>query len=137
MKSFITGSRDYGSPTANSDIDLVILVSKEDAEFLKRQSDLGNLPTKFGKLNLIIADNENDFNIWFMARELCRKAARKTPENKISRSKAVEIHRKLFAEYGRPGGARFASKRKPPDTSLAALLEPITDIFSPTPEIPQ
>lgn len=39
MRAFLTGSRVYGSPKEDSDLDLVIHVSSGDLELLKLMSD--------------------------------------------------------------------------------------------------
>jgi hypothetical protein len=62
MKSFCTGSRVYGTPRDDSDLDLVVVVEPGDFELLAENADNGgvalyggaeNGQLKFGKLNLI------------------------------------------------------------------------------------
>ncbi len=82
-KSFLTGSRAYGTPRLDSDIDLVVLVSKEDLDKLKERQffltteqkeawdkftkgyeSLGGTPLRFAMLNLICCTDEKSFAIW-------------------------------------------------------------------------
>jgi hypothetical protein len=69
MHSYITGSRAYGFPRADSDIDLVIACSFDDAAVLWKASD--NPPKcTFGPLNLIIfvvdtPEGIERFQSWF------------------------------------------------------------------------
>jgi len=88
ISSFITGSRIYGSPTSNSDLDLVILVSKDEAEIIKKHADanknLGDdkvyarhehdddiLICRYGILNLIMFTDARLFNVWQAGTEEC------------------------------------------------------------------
>ena len=98
MNSFITGSRVYGTPTEDSDIDLVILVSPEDSELLwdNRDEDLKpDVPTeynrgtlRYGNLNIIaIEDSEQgrkQFEIWRSVTEDLKKRAPVTKEEAIA-----------------------------------------------------
>jgi hypothetical protein len=65
MKAFITGSRAYGSPTPQSDVDLVVLVDSETLVKLRSLSDTwrdGSI--RFGNLNLVALDSEQQFKLW-------------------------------------------------------------------------
>lgn len=72
MKSFVTGSRKYGTATAESDVDLVVLVNLEDLAILRGMADPSKSPTyegvsgnlRFGKLNLICLTTDIDFAAW-------------------------------------------------------------------------
>jgi predicted nucleotidyltransferase len=85
MRSFITGSRAYGTPTAKSDVDLVILVTQADLELLRsmcdsddkdREKDVpsdggptvhgpaGSASLRFGRMNLIVVSDPVAFEIW-------------------------------------------------------------------------
>lgn len=50
---FITGSRAYGYPREDSDVDLVVGVSGDDAMELWKHGSSGEASCRFGKLNLI------------------------------------------------------------------------------------
>ena len=85
MTSFITGSQVYGKPNENSDVDLVVLINKEEVELLKKTCDrytewyeregdcgrytyiLHSISIHFGKLNLICVFRESIYNIWLQA----------------------------------------------------------------------
>ncbi len=60
--SYITGSRAYGYPKDDSDIDLVILVSSLDASLLWDLSD-NKERLSFGKLNLICFKFDDDWSL--------------------------------------------------------------------------
>ena len=64
MKAFITGSRAYGQPTSESDLDLVILVDEHTKSLLTTLSDSGKEPIRFGKLNIIACTSEEEFTVW-------------------------------------------------------------------------
>lgn len=63
MKAFLTGSRAYGTPKPDSDIDLVVLVDPEAAELLWALSDTKG-QCRFGKINLITFSNQDNFARW-------------------------------------------------------------------------
>jgi nucleotidyltransferase-like protein len=72
--AFITGSHAYGTPTEKSDIDLVVRVTKETrdrlidllAVELTSDNEYGDgvLQIKTGKLNLIFALTDAQFDAW-------------------------------------------------------------------------
>lgn len=73
MNAFITGSRAYGVPGTHSDIDLVILISEQEARHLalladttggaKYEQDV-DLQFRFGKLNVIATWQPEVFEAW-------------------------------------------------------------------------
>lgn len=66
MLSFITGSRAYGTPRKDSDVDLVVRVNPETAEALRALSDRGKEPVRFGRLNLILCETDDEWAVWRM-----------------------------------------------------------------------
>lgn len=97
MKAFLTGSQIYGIPKPESDIDLVILTTKEVKKELIKQSDNKALPCQFGKLNIIITTNIIQYILWYLSKLRCMQ------DKPITRDKAIEIHKKtLIATKGRP-----------------------------------
>lgn len=68
----LTGSQAYGLPTEKSDIDVAVMLSKEDADALVRLAggagvethDDGSFSLHFGRLNLIVCFEEKYFDIW-------------------------------------------------------------------------
>lgn len=78
MNAFLTGSHAYGTPTAESDIDLVVLIDDASFDVLSRLSDCEEDESdkrkyaadmvsgsfRFGQLNLIAVSDKNLFDIW-------------------------------------------------------------------------
>lgn len=62
FKPFLTGSRVYGKPTKNSDLDIVMLLSDSDKEMVIRMAK--KFPIKFGNLNIIIAKDEEQYKLF-------------------------------------------------------------------------
>lgn len=81
--SFITGSRAYGTPSLDSDLDLVVKISRydlgklvefcrirnldpdgnlPDIEYLTGRSSTANL--RFDGLNLIVTTDDRDYQVW-------------------------------------------------------------------------
>jgi len=97
MKSFITGSQRYGTPTDKSDIDLVVYVDQGTELLLRDHNENENeneikynfgsryAPVRFGKLNLILITDKTEFKIW--------KRCSKDLENKkpVLREEAVRF----------------------------------------------
>lgn len=90
-KPFITGSRAYGIPKEDSDIDLVILVDKSTASFLFSAKDKGSDSVRFGRLNLIIFHSEFLFNLW---RKCTEELKEKAKHRRVLRGEAVEYFQK-------------------------------------------
>ena len=93
---FITGSRAYGIPTEDSDIDLV-LPPNTNTEFKKTLvgfSDDREIPVKYGRLNLILTNELKQWELWLQAtNELIAMKP-------VTREFAVEYITKLFKSYG-------------------------------------
>lgn len=66
MQAFLTGSRVYGSPREDSDIDLVVFCSEHTRKTLEKHKDGGHAinAVRFGKLNLILCDSKPDYDAW-------------------------------------------------------------------------
>lgn len=93
--AFVTGSRRYGKPTPDSDLDLVILVEDEDAQKLLiehggEQDDDGRLVIRFGKLNLIVCRDIEQYEAWKDGTEACVKV-RHLSGQPVGRDHAIEI----------------------------------------------
>lgn len=105
-KAFVTGSYAYGRVNDNSDLDLVIAVSRETLEILRAECDeqtsikhgsdggaeRGSF--RFGKLNLICVTTKEQYECW---KEGTQQLIEEKP---VSRERAVEHFRKLREEYG-------------------------------------
>jgi predicted nucleotidyltransferase len=92
MKSFITGSHVYGKPHKNSDIDLVIYCDAETEQQLLELSNTGNYPIKFGKLNIIVAETEQQYQAWFEGRRKCLIAKAENNNKGLDKETCIKIH---------------------------------------------
>lgn len=116
--AFMTGSQVYGLPKPGSDIDIALLVDKEEFGLLlsKRdkhrylgtaESNVGNqsdlppaerdsISVRYGKLNLLLTTNPEMYEAWRMAtKELEDEKFRDGP---VSRDRAVEVFTKYEEE---------------------------------------
>lgn len=89
MNAFLTGSRVYGIPSDDSDVDLVVLLSTDDKAKLREVHGPG--PIKFGNLNLILCDKQEQFDCWEKSRYDCLKQSDITGAP-LTREMAVRIH---------------------------------------------
>lgn len=97
LRPFITGSYAYGTPTKESDVDLVILLDPYTAgalasiiSFSEKDDNYGHsIGTRynltFGKLNLIVCTHPLDFFVWKRCTEQLIK------EKPVTRDRAVEV----------------------------------------------
>ena len=90
--SFITGSRAYGTPMADSDIDLVVRVTSEEFTALNQLADSGlGESLRFGRLNLILCTEDDKYAAWWRGtRDL-------VAEKPVSREVAIEKFKALFS----------------------------------------
>ena len=113
-KAFVTGSFAYGTPNELSDIDLVVLTTLDVVEavaelegspgvagLVKEKlaghvSDAGprSVGMNFGKLNLILVYDKDDFDVWKTGTELLKSV------KPVSREHAIKTFRKLRQELG-------------------------------------
>jgi len=77
MKAFLTGSYVYGRPKAKSDIDLVVFADEHTNSLLQKFSDTERT-IRFGKLNIILCVDENEYNAWKITTERLTKVHRET-----------------------------------------------------------
>ena len=103
MNAFLTGSQIYGSPTENSDIDLVVSMDDENRARLwalvkdsekkvnfNTDADYGgNLNLQFGRLNLIVLKSDIEMANWKVGTVMLE---RQCP---VSRERAVEVLKAL------------------------------------------
>jgi hypothetical protein len=74
MNAFLTGSRAYGTPRPDSDVDLCVLLSHDDLEALALQApqsngepasgDENDASLRFGRLNVIAMTDPSRFAAW-------------------------------------------------------------------------
>jgi predicted nucleotidyltransferase len=92
--AFLTGSRAYGTPQANSDTDICLLMSFADIDALASQAphsdedgsgDGSDVSLRFGKLNLICMSDPAKFEAW---REATAELAARRP---VTRQEAIDL----------------------------------------------
>ena len=98
LEGFLTGSRVYGVPHDESDVDLVVWVPHpEDRKILSEQSETCG-PVRYGKLNLIIPRSVQEFRVW---REVTGDLTeRALSGSSVAKSEAIDIFHKRFLEAG-------------------------------------
>ena len=103
MNAFLTGSQIYGSPTENSDIDLVVSMDDENrarlwalvkdsekkANFNTDADYGGNLNLQFGRLNLIVLKSDIEMANWKVGTVMLER------QGPVSRARAVEVLKAL------------------------------------------
>jgi hypothetical protein len=90
--AILCGSRAYGTPREDSDVDLVIQLTLD--EELTLREGLGIDPTgtlRIGKLNLIIARTDEQYALWCKGIEELKEMA------PVSRQEAIEYFDVIFA----------------------------------------
>jgi hypothetical protein len=97
--TFITGSQVYGNPSADADVDIVMLVSKADMHRLIGLSDYEEFPVRYGRMNLILCGTQDQYDAWKESCQKCKLAALDN-NGSIDRDTAVAIHTEVFKEYG-------------------------------------
>lgn len=88
----------YGQPREDSDVDLCILVSQEEAEVLgacadepnAHRSGWGSFPVRYGRLNIIVCTNPRTYRNWKRGRDNLKAQAPVTKEQA----------RKMFNQMG-------------------------------------
>lgn len=120
IKAFCTGSRVYGEPRQDSDLDLVILVDPFTLNLLQSvaEVDENELATgyagsftaclRFGKLNVLATTEVEYFLAWREGTEECMKlAGQRTADlnqphlfGKITRDEAIDIIQAARERYG-------------------------------------
>lgn len=104
FRAFVTGSRVYGTPRPDSDADVVIFIPHKQVHLIR---ELADGPTaedtkyalmnagwclRFGRLNLICVENEEQYKIW---RDGTRHLRHKAKSHPVSREFAMEFMRSL------------------------------------------
>ncbi len=103
MQSFLTGSRVYGIPRPDSDIDLCVLMSYSEMRILvdahgREPGEEGSaLPRatslRFGSLNLLVTFDEGAFSEWKIATDDLSKVYPVTRDDAIEHFKKCEAER--------------------------------------------
>lgn len=102
MLGQLTGSRVYGTPKEDSDVDMILRVTRAEGTILEevsgayRNPDYPDTkdarPIRFGKLNIILCYTDAAYEGWLKARQLCMEN-RKLLGRQLTREEAVAIHK--------------------------------------------
>lgn len=99
--AFLTGSRTYGTPREDSDIDVVCFLSPAQlialadmAEYIESYDADRSISMRFGKLNLIGVSDEGLYVAWSVGTNRC------LAEKPVSRDAAKAIFAPLFRALG-------------------------------------
>ena len=94
--AFLTGSYAYGTPSPDSDIDMVLLCSDNDAAFLFANNETVGGTIRFGKLNVVVFTNKGNFERW---RDVTATLVAQKP---VTREFAIEAFKNAnFIDYGK------------------------------------
>ncbi len=97
MRALLTGSQVYGTPTPESDVDMVLHVNAEEMKVYQAltephphaQEDYGGGPSHVrvaGKLNLILVTTDVEYSAWERGTVRCKAEA------PVTRARAIQIH---------------------------------------------
>lgn len=109
MNAFITGSRAYGTPKKESDIDLCVLVDQQTKDRLTKLSKNKSEPVRFGNLNLVLVTTEEEFAAWkcCTATMVRNKVENKSPSSKETATRLIkERLRELGFYTKKPSGRK-------------------------------
>lgn len=108
-ESFVTGSRVYGTPRPDSDIDLVVLVSEQDLSRLEEMAakinDFGSpggpnyddgRSLRFSNLNLLCVTCKKHFDIWKQGTAELKAMAPVTRDKAIEHLAALRRKHKIY-----------------------------------------
>lgn len=104
--AFVTGSRAYGEPREDSDVDLVVLMDSEGMRLLaslvqdddrKDYPEATSVSLRFGELNLIVCTSQEDYDDWVTG------TAELKAKSPVGREEAVATFKRLFSAPSVPG----------------------------------
>lgn len=109
-KCFLTGSRVYGTPKEDSDLDMVILIEEEEErDYILALKDNPNAKmTMFGNINLIVVKSEDEYYAWKSATELLES---KKPVTKKKAKETIKNNLETFGCWG--SVAEYEEEEKP------------------------
>jgi len=113
MKAFITGSRAYGRPREDSDIDLVIHCSSGERVLLQMladpdppaivdepgYNDARGYQMRFGRLNLLVCTTDDQYAVWLLGTRALQDRQQNKPEP-VTREEAVAVFQSILAAIG-------------------------------------
>lgn len=117
MRAYFTGSRVYGNPKPDSDLDLVVLMDHDQFHLFVECSDTSvdtdqyeekpkSASLKFGKLNVIAVTEEAEFVAWCNGTKKCidlffeRREADLGAATPVSREEAKAIMKQAYDAVG-------------------------------------
>lgn len=116
MNAIVTGSRAYGNPRPDSDIDLVVLVSEDDMMNLVGVAGKVHIEEKmdepqqrygmganaavlrFGQLNLLVTTDPLQFEVWRRGTEAMKRYVQ--THERLSRGQAIDYLQALRQHCG-------------------------------------
>jgi hypothetical protein len=99
VKAFLTGSRAYGTPRPDSDVDLVVCVSKDEAAKLRELSDDPDARSvRFGRLNLVICTDRKLWDAWALGTDELKARA---PVTRDEAKRVLSHYRQLAGAAAR------------------------------------
>lgn len=93
MKAFMTGSRVYGKPRDDSDVDLVVRMDSDTAISLYKLCGSKDC-IRFGILNILPAVSDKEYQIWKEGTEKLIRKMEKTGKP-ITREEAVTLFKSM------------------------------------------
>lgn len=136
--AFLTGSRVYGEPREDSDIDLVVQVTPKEYQKLLDQCSpppgsndpdyfrLGVFSLRFGKLNLICTTNHGEgpkhYEVWRKGTQLLKQKRKKAGFG-VPREFACRLFDKLRAKAGLLESSKQTQAPTPPKVPAPQVEE--------------
>jgi len=115
MKAFLTGSQVYGTPSKESDIDLVVCMTVSDVNTMVRVlTEKGEKPEhvdygdgqssiKIGSLNLLVCHTDKRYASWLLGTQVLMQE-RQTRHSPLTREHAIEVFSALREMLGLKNG---------------------------------
>ena len=98
VRAFLTGSRVYGTPREDSDLDLVVFVDEDTKKALRAMSD-SNTKLMYGGLNLIAVTTKAEYDAWYKGTDIL-----KNRPDPVKKAEACEVFDALLPKKEwRPG----------------------------------
>lgn len=104
MKAFITGSHAYGTPTPDSDVDMVVMIDPGIVHLLAGIGQAGSftedgtIAIRFGKLDLICCTKEETYAEWVTGTTLLRQRLPVTREEAVACFEEIRANRTTKVE---------------------------------------
>lgn len=116
MTAKICGSWAYGTPTSESDVDVVMQISEDDEAVMRRALDLPEWGTiRIGKLNIIVARTDQQYELW------CRGIEDLKARAPVTRDEAIAHFDVLFERNKCEQSVNGADSKTEYEAALARL----------------